>query len=169
MWKNQGRTRPQTATIWGCTYPACSNGVQTGNRPQKMYDFACRVFRRVMVIYRDKLALRPYLDRIKLWDIVLSDARKHKLVEVFKINHAAPCKQKCRKIQNCILRHSKRPESHRDFTFSSASSFMDHYLLCRLYHIFLTRSTIFFSLVVRFAYPEPGGDYEEYLMKKGVR
>lgn len=107
---------------------------------------------RVVVVYRDKFALWVLLDRLNLWNIVPPNAVECELVEIFKVNHIAPSKQKCRKIHSCTLRHSKRPESNRNFLKQSVLP-LHHYLLRRLYHIFLTRSTIFFSVGVRFAYP----------------
>ena len=54
---------------------------------KEMNDFACLVFCCVMVIHRDKFAMRICLDRLDLRNVVLSNAGECELVEIFKVNH----------------------------------------------------------------------------------
>lgn len=54
---------------------------------KEMNDFACLLFCCVMVIHRDKFAMRICLDRLDLWNIVLPNTGECKLVQIFKVYH----------------------------------------------------------------------------------
>ena len=62
---------------------------------KEMNDFAFRVFRRVMVIHGDKLAMRIRLYRLDLRNIVLAKTWKYKLVQIFKVYHGKLLKSPC--------------------------------------------------------------------------
>ena len=57
---------------------------------KEMHDLACWVLYRVVVVDGDKFALRISLNRFELRNAVLANARKHELVQIFKVEHTSP-------------------------------------------------------------------------------